>query len=54
MRVWSIDTGAELLELDQHARTGAPVRAIIGVDVSPDGSRIATAGADGSARIFDA
>ena len=54
MRVWSIDTGAELLVLDQHARTDAPVRAVIGIDVSPDGSRIATAGADGSARIFDA
>ena len=54
VRVWSIDTGEELLVLDQHARTDAPVRAVIGVDVSPDGSRIATAGADGSARIFDA
>jgi WD40 repeat protein len=54
VHVWSVDTGATLLELDQHARTGAPVRAVIGVDVSPDGSRIATAGADGSARIFDA
>jgi WD40 repeat protein len=54
VRVWSIDSGAELLVLDQHARTDAPVRAVIGVDVSPDGSRIATAGADGSARIFDA
>ena len=54
VRVWSIDTGAELLVLDQHARTRAPVRAVIGIDVSPDGSRIATAGADGSARIFDA
>jgi WD40 repeat protein len=54
VRVWSIDTGAELLVLDRHARTEAPIRAVIGVDVSPDGSRIATAGADGSARIFDA
>jgi WD40 repeat protein/DNA-binding SARP family transcriptional activator len=54
VRVWSVDNGAELLELEQHARTDAPVRAVIGVDVSPDGSRIATAGADGSARIFDA
>ena len=54
VRVWSVDTGAELLRLDQHARTAAPVRAVIGIDVSPDGSRIATAGADGSARIFDA
>jgi WD40 repeat protein/DNA-binding SARP family transcriptional activator len=54
VRVWSADSGEELLVLDQHARTDAPVRAVIGVDVSPDGSRIATAGADGSARIFDA
>ena len=54
VRVWSTATGKELLVLDQHARTNAPVRAVIGVDVSPDGSRIATAGADGSARIFDA
>jgi WD40 repeat protein len=53
VHVWSADTGAELLVLDQHARADAPVRAVIGVDVSPDGSRIATAGADGTARIFD-
>jgi len=54
VRVWSADSGEELLVLDEHARTDAPARAVIGVDVSPDGSRIATAGADGSARIFDA
>jgi WD40 repeat protein len=54
VRVWSVDSGTKLLELAQHARTGARVRAVIGVDVSSDGSRIATAGADGSARIFDA
>jgi WD40 repeat protein/DNA-binding SARP family transcriptional activator len=54
VRVWSTDDGKQLLVLDQHARTDAPVRAVIGIDVSPDGSRIATAGADGSARIFDA
>jgi WD40 repeat protein len=54
VRVWSADTGEQLLVLEQHARADAPVRAVIGVDVSPDGSRIATAGADGSARIFDA
>ncbi len=54
VRVWSVDTGAELLVLDQHARADAPVHAVIGIDVSPDGSRVATAGADGSARIFDA
>ena len=54
VRVWSVAGGVKLLELAQHARTGARVRAVIGVDVSSDGSRIATAGADGSARIFDA
>ena len=44
VRVWSTATGKELLLLDRDARTSAPVRAVIGVDVSPDGSRIATAG----------
>ena len=54
VRVWSTATGKQVLVLDQDARTNAPVRAVIGIDVSPDGSRIATASADGSARIFDA
>jgi WD40 repeat protein/DNA-binding SARP family transcriptional activator len=54
VRVWSINSGDELLVLDRHARTHKPVRAVIDIDISPDGSRIATAGADGSARIFDA
>jgi WD40 repeat protein len=54
VRVWSVDSGARLLQFGQHARTDAPARAVIGVDVSPDGSRFATAGADGSAQIFDA
>jgi WD40 repeat protein/DNA-binding SARP family transcriptional activator len=54
VRVWSIDSGEELLVLDRNARADARDRAVIGIDVSPDGSRIATAGADGSARIFDA
>ena len=54
VRVWSTETGAELLgSISTHGR-GLRSRAVIGVDVSPDGSRIATAGADGSARIFDA
>ena len=43
VRVWITATGKELLVLDRDARTSAPVRAVIGVDVSPDGSRIATA-----------
>jgi WD40 repeat protein/serine/threonine protein kinase/DNA-binding SARP family transcriptional activator len=54
VRVWSVKTGKKLLVLDRDARADAPVRAVSGVDVSPDGSRIATASADGSARIFDA
>jgi WD40 repeat protein/DNA-binding SARP family transcriptional activator len=54
VRVWSTATGNELLVLDRDARSSAPVRAVIGVDVSPDGSRIATASANGSARIFNA
>jgi WD40 repeat protein len=54
VRVWSVDSGAQLFQLGQDARTDAPDRAVIGVDVSPDGSHIATASADGSARIFDA
>jgi WD40 repeat protein len=52
--VWSVQTGKELLRLDQGATDRAPAHAAIGIDVSPDGSRIATAGADGSVRIFDA
>jgi WD40 repeat protein len=54
VRVWNMATGKRLLVLDRNARANAPVRAVIGIDVSPDGSRIAIAGADGSARIFDA
>ena len=55
VRVWNTDTGkGSFLFSIRHARTDAPVRAVIGVDVSRDGSRLATAGADGSARIFDA
>jgi WD40 repeat protein/DNA-binding SARP family transcriptional activator len=54
VRVWSVDSGAQLLQLGQDAQTDAPDRAVTGVDVSPDGSRIATASANGSARILDA
>jgi WD40 repeat protein len=52
--VWSVDSGAQILQLGHDAQTDAPDRAVIGVDVSSDGSRIATASADGRARIFDA
>jgi WD40 repeat protein/DNA-binding SARP family transcriptional activator len=54
VRVWSVDSGATVLQLGRDAQTEAPDRAVIGVDVNPDGSQIATASADGSARIFDA
>jgi WD40 repeat protein/DNA-binding SARP family transcriptional activator len=54
VRVWSTDSGKPLLVLDPNARANAPVGAVIGISVSPDGSRIATASSKGSARIFDA
>jgi WD40 repeat protein/DNA-binding SARP family transcriptional activator len=54
VRVWSVQTGKELLRLDQGAEERAPEHGAIGIDVSPDGSHIATAGADGSVRVFDA
>ncbi|MBD0330072.1 MAG: protein kinase [Thermoleophilia bacterium] len=54
VRVFSARTGEVLHEIDDHARSSAPVHAVIMVDVSPDGSRIATASNDGTARIFDA
>ncbi len=54
VRVWSVQTGKELLRLDESAVDRARAHAAIGIDVSRDGSRIATAGADGSVRIFDA
>jgi WD40 repeat protein/DNA-binding SARP family transcriptional activator len=53
VRVWSVQTGKELLPLDQSDADRAPTHAATGIDVSTDGSRIATAGADGSVRIFD-
>jgi WD40 repeat protein len=52
--VWSVRTGNELLRLDQGAVDRARAHGALGIDVSRDGSRIATAGADGSVRIFDA
>jgi WD40 repeat protein/DNA-binding SARP family transcriptional activator len=54
VRVWSVQTGNELLRLDEGAVDRARTHAAIGIDVSRDGSRIATAGTDGSIRIFDA
>jgi WD40 repeat protein len=39
VRVWSARTGKELLRLDQGAQEHAPAHAVIGIDVSADGSR---------------
>jgi WD40 repeat protein/class 3 adenylate cyclase len=54
VRVWSAETGEQALVLDDHSRAPAAHRAVVGLDVSPDGSRIATAGQDGTARVVDA
>jgi len=54
VRVWEVATGRQVLLLDQHARQRSAARHVFGVDVSPDGSRIATASRDGTARTFDA
>src|SRR5205823_14745771 len=48
VRVWSTRTGRELLRLEQGPTDRAPAHAVIGIDISPYGLRIATAGADGS------
>ena len=53
VRVWNVETGAQLLVI-QGAGGDASASGVIGIDVSPDGSRLATAGADGSARVYDA
>ena len=47
--------GAPTRKAALRPRAAASERwAVVGIDVSPDGARIATAGADGSARIFAA
>jgi WD40 repeat protein len=57
-RVWDSTTGEELLVLTGHAdamRAGSVhPGGVIGVLFAPDGERLATAGADGSARLWDA
>jgi WD40 repeat protein/serine/threonine protein kinase len=47
-KLWDVVTGRELLTLRGHTQT------VYGVACSPDGTRIATAGSDGTARIWQA
>lgn len=57
-KVWDANTGKELLTFTGHV--GEPVAKINGVDAlfgggwSPDGTRIMTAGGDGSVRVWNA
>jgi WD40 repeat protein/class 3 adenylate cyclase len=53
VRVWNVETGEIQLTLEHHAHEDAPSRAVVSIDISPDGSKIATGGLDGSAWIID-
>jgi WD40 repeat protein len=52
--VWDTTTGEPLLTLTGHITDiyGAPSSDVFGVAFSPDGTRLATSGGDGTARIY--
>jgi WD40 repeat protein/serine/threonine protein kinase len=54
IRVWEAGTGRELRLLEHSVGSPRPFPAVFGIDVSGDGSRIATASGDHTARIWDA
>ncbi|HXG75872.1 MAG TPA: BTAD domain-containing putative transcriptional regulator [Gaiellaceae bacterium] len=53
VRVFDARTGEVVRKLDAHVRGPLPARLVISLDVSPDGTRVATAGFDGTARVLD-
>lgn len=53
VRAFESLSGRVLRRLDAHVQGPVPNRLVISLDVSPDGSRVATASFDGTARILD-
>jgi WD40 repeat protein len=45
-KLWNLGTGKRLLTLTGHTS------ALTGLDFSPDGTRLATAGGDGTVRVY--